>query len=632
MDALPSSPSRPDAAPVPARVYAHGPRLSAAGAEFRLWASGKAEAVLVVDGLGEQPMRAGEGGWFGLHLPGVGPGARYGFRIDGGPRLSDPASRRQVDGPEGWSVLVGPSGHVWQDEDWRGPSPEGQVIYELHVGTFTPEGTWRAAAAKLPHLASLGVTVIEMMPIAEFRGRFGWGYDGALPYAPTRLYGAPDDLRAFVDAAHRHRIAVILDVVYNHFGPGNRFAEITDHWFTDHYRNDWGAALNFEAPEAGPVRDYVAENAVYWIDEFHFDGLRLDATQAICDASPEHIVARIAREARAATARRVLLLAENEPQDARLARPPAAGGFGLDALWNDDFHHAAHVALTGRREAYYHDYAGTPQEFVAAARHGFLFQGQRYDWQDAPRGRPARDLPATAFVTFLENHDQVANAARGARLSGLAAPARIRALTALLLLAPQTPMLFQGQEFGASPPFLYFADLGGDLDAAVADGRVAFLAQFPSLEDREMVARLPRPANEETFHRCRLAWQEAESHAAVLALHRDLLRLRRTVPCFAAPAAPADGAVVGPEALLLRFFAASAADERLLLVNLGRDLPVGSVPDPLFAPPAGFAWRLDWSSESPAYGGAGVRPLDPHRRFVLGADAAVLLAPEASPA
>jgi maltooligosyltrehalose trehalohydrolase len=607
----------------------HGPRLTDTGAEFRLWARGRSAVSLVVDGGGEHPMTPGQGGWFGVHLPGVGPGARYGFRIEGGGRLADPAARLQDGGPEGWSVLVGPGGHVWQDADWPGPSPDGQVIYELHVGTFTPEGTWRAAAEKLPHLAALGVTVIEMMPVAEFRGRFGWGYDGVLPYAPTALYGSPDDLRAFIDVAHRHRIAVILDVVYNHFGPGNRFAEVSDHWFTDRYRNDWGASLNFEGKEAGPVRDYVAGNAACWIAEFHFDGLRLDATQDVRDASPEHILVRLAREARGATPRRVLLVAENEPQDARLARPVAAGGTGLDALWNDDFHHSAHVALTGRRHAYYHDHAGAPQEFVAAARHGFLFQGQRYDWQDAPRGRPARDLPPRALVAYLENHDQIANSADGARLSGLAAPARLRALTALLLLAPQTPMLFQGQEFGASTPFLYFADLG-ELDPAVAEGRIAFLAQFPNLKDPDVLARLPRPADPDTFQRCRLDWREAESHAEMLALHRDLLGLRRTLPCFAAPSAPADGAVVGPEAFLLRFFAVPEADERLLLVNLGRDLPVGSVPDPLFAPPAGFAWRLDWSSEDRAYGGAGVAPLDPRRRFVLPADSALLLAPVAA--
>ncbi|HET9069471.1 MAG TPA: malto-oligosyltrehalose trehalohydrolase, partial [Amaricoccus sp.] len=600
---------------------------------------GRDVATLVLDGAGEHPMAPGDGGWFALDLPGLAPGARYGFCVDGGPRLADPASRLQDGGPEGWSVLVGPGRHAWTDADWPGPSPDGQVIYELHVGTFTPEGTWAAAAEKLPHLAALGVSVIEMMPIAEFRGRFGWGYDGALPYAPSRLYGAPDDLRAFVDAAHRQRIAVILDVVYNHFGPGNRFAEVSEHWFTDRYDNDWGDALNFDGPEAGPVRDYVADNAAYWIAEFHLDGLRLDATQALCDASPEHIIARIARAARAATSRRVLLVGENEPQDARLARPPAAsggtsgpaaGGFGLDALWNDDFHHAAIVALTGRREAYYHDYAGAPQELVAAARHGFLYQGQRYDWQDAARGRPARDLPPRAFVGFLENHDQVANSAHGARLAGLAAPARIRALTTLLLLAPQTPMLFQGQEFAASPPFLYFADLGA-CDPAVAEGRVEFLSQFPSLTDRAAIDRLPAPADPETFRRCRLDWREAETHAAALALHRDLLRLRRTAPAFAAPSAPVDGGVIGPEAFLLRFFAAAPADERLLLVNLGRDLRLGSIPDPLFAPPAGFAWRPDWSSEDPAYGGAGIRPLDPLRPFVLGADSAVLLAPAYTP-
>jgi maltooligosyltrehalose trehalohydrolase len=468
-----------------------------------------------------------------------------------------------------------------------------------------------------------------MMPIADFRGRFGWGYDGALSYAPTGLYGTPDDLRAFVDAAHGHGIGVILDVVYNHFGPGNRFAEFSDRWFTERYENEWGDSPNFDGEGCEPVRDYVAENAAYWIAEFGFDGLRIDATQALFDASTDHIIARIAREARAAAAgREVLLIAENEPQQTRLARAAAEGGYCLDALWNDDFHHSAHVALTGRREAYYHDYRGAPQEFVSAALYGYLFQGQRYDWQDAPRGTPGLSLSPTAFVTFLENHDQVANSARGLRLHALASPARLRALTALLLLSPQTPMLFQGQEFWATAPFHFFADQGPELAAGIADGRIESLAQFASLRDPEAQSRLPDPAASATFESCRLAWAEIDGRGDVLALHRHLLRLRRESVAFGGlrEGSRIDGSVLGPDALLLRFFADEPADERLLLVNLGADLSIASVPDPLFAPPAGRDWHQVWSSEDPAYGGGGRRDIVPTRRFVLSADCAVVLA------
>jgi len=612
------------------RRYAHGAEVSGDGGSFRVWAERVGSVELVLSDGREIALTPEAGGWFSANVPDVGAGAHYAFRLDGGVPLADPASRAQVSAPDSWSVLVDPSAYRWKHSDWRGIPAHGQVIYEIHVGTFTKGGTWAAAAELLPHLVALGVTVVEMMPIADFRGRFGWGYDGALSYAPTGLYGTPDDLRAFVDAAHGHGIGVILDVVYNHFGPGNRFAEFSDRWFTDRYENEWGDSPNFDGEGCGPVRDYFAENAAYWITEFSFDGLRLDATQALFDASTDHIIARIAREARtAADGRQVLLVAENEPQQTRLAHAATEGGYGLDAVWNDDFHHSAHVALTGRREAYYHDYRGAPQEFVSAARYGYLFHGQRYDWQDAPRGTPGLALPPTAFVTFLENHDQVANSARGLRLHALASHARLRVLTALLLLSPQTPMLFQGQEFWASTPFHFFADQGPELDPKIAQGRAESLAQFASLRDPAARSRLPDPAASATFEGCRLDWSEVAERGDVLALHRDLLRLRRESAAFGGPreGSRIDGSVLGPEALLLRFFADEPADERLLLVNLGADLPVASVPDPLFAPPAGHDWHQVWSSEEPAYGGSGRRDIEPTRRFVLSADCAVVLAP-----
>ena len=608
------------------RPIAHGCTLTPDGARFRVWAETPRAVVLALGDGREVAMVAEAEGWFSAEVAGLEAGTRYGFRLDGGPVLADPASRAQLGGPDGWSLVVDPDAYAWKVRDWTGIAPEGQVLYEMHVGTFTQRGTWAAAAERLEALARLGVTVVEMMPVAEFRGRFGWGYDGALPYAPIGLYGSPDDLRAFVDAAHGLGIGVILDVVYNHFGPGNRFAEFSERWFTERYKNEWGASPNFDGPGSEAVRDYIAENAAYWIGSFRFDGLRLDATQALFDATDEHIVARIAREAKAAAGGRgILLVGETEPQDTCLVRPQATGGYGLDALWNDDFHHAAHVALTGRREAYYHDYRGAPQEFVAAAKFGYLFQGQRYDWQDAPRGVAGLDLPASAFVTYLENHDQVANSGRGLRLHALAQPARLRALTALLLLAPQTPMLFQGQEFWASAPFHFFADQGPELDPLIAKGRAASLAQFASLKDEAARTRLADPAAEATFTQCKLDWAEAERRAEALALHRDLLRLRRETAAFGA--GRVDGSPIGPEALLLRFRAEAAADERLVLVNLGPDLAITSIPDPLFAPPHGTDWHPVWSSEEPAYGGGGRRAIDTARRFTLSAGSATVFAP-----
>jgi maltooligosyltrehalose trehalohydrolase len=493
----------------------------------------------------------------------------------------------------------------------------------MHVGTFTPEGTWEAASRELPELARLGITVIEMMPIAEFPGRFGWGYDGVDLFAPCHLYGEPDDLRRFLDRAHAAGLGVILDVVYNHFGPdGNYLRQYADAYFTDRYENDWGDAIDFEP---GPVREFFFANAGYWTDEFHFDGLRLDATQDIHDASDDHILAAIGRRAReAARGRSIYLVAENEPQETRLVR-----GFGLDALWNDDFHHTAIVALTGRNEAYYTDYLGTAQELVSAVKYGYLYQGQRYSWQKKRRGAPGLDLPPPAFVSYIQNHDQIANSGRGARCHLLSSPGRFRAMTTLLLLAPATPMLFQGQEFCASAPFLYFADHEPELARNVSQGRMEFLAQFPSLKSPEMRACIPDPHEPSTFEICRLDLSERASHAPCYALHRDLLRLRREDPVFRAQGAGGlDGSVLTPEAFVLRFF--SQGDDRLLIVNLGRDLHLVPAPEPLLAPPEGACWEVVWSSEDPRYGGCGAPPPeDREGGWRLPGQAAVVLRPRA---
>ncbi|HWS55067.1 MAG TPA: DUF3459 domain-containing protein, partial [Pyrinomonadaceae bacterium] len=490
----------------------------------------------------------------------------------------------------------------------------GQVVYEMHVGTFTPEGTWEAARRELRELARCGVTCVEMMPVSDFPGRFGWGYDGVNLFAPTRLYGEPDDLRRFVDEAHRHRVAVILDVVYNHLGPdGNYLSQFAAEYFSEKYRTEWGEALNFDGPGSRPVREFFLANAAYWVEEFHFDGLRLDATQQIFDSSAEHIVAAVGRRVReAARGRETIVVGENEPQHARLMRPAAEGGCGLDGLWNDDFHHSAMVALTGRSEAYYTDHRGAPQEFVSALKYGFLFQGQRYKWQRARRGTPSLDIEPAAFVNFIQNHDQVANSGRGERVDKLTSPGRLRAMTALLLLAPSTPMLFQGQEFAASGPFLYFADHEPALAEKVREGRTEFLAQFPSLATAETRACLAAPHDPATFERCKLDLSERERHSQVYALHRDLLRLRREDPVFSLQRRRGlDGAVLGPEAFVLRFFDdEGGAGDRLLAVNLGADLRLDPAPEPLLAPPEGAQWELLWSSESVAYGGCGATPPD----------------------
>jgi len=428
---------------VPVRRLSGGVELrEPTGGHARVWAPACSTIDLVLDSERDHPvpLTRQEDGFFEGVVERLAAGDRYWFRIDGDRLRPDPVSRWQPEGPHGPSAVVDPASFAWTDAGWPGLGPAGQVLYEMHVGTFTPEGSWAAAAGRLRDLKELGVTTIEMMPIADFTGQFGWGYDGVNLYAPTRLYGTPADLCRFIDHAHREGLAVILDVVYNHLGPdGNYLNDYSTDYFTDKYTNDWGRAINFEGPPA--ARALFVENAGYWIDEFHFDGLRFDATQDIKDASAEHVIAALARRAREAAGRRaIFLVAENEPQHTVIVRPPAAGGYGLDALWNDDYHHTASVALTGRREAYYTDYTGSAQEFVSSAKYGYLYQGQRYAWQDQPRGTPALDLPGTAFVHFLENHDQVANSAFGKRLHQVASPGRLRALTALTLLGPATPI------------------------------------------------------------------------------------------------------------------------------------------------------------------------------------------------
>ena len=577
-----------------------------------------------------QSMAVDESGYWSTHLAQAKAGTRYKYRLNGTDWFPDPASRYQPEGPHGDSQVIDSASFQWTDSHWRGITLAKSVIYELHIGTFTKEGTWSAAREQLPQLAELGITVLEVMPVNGFSGKFGWGYDGVNQYAPVALYGDPDDFRGFVDRAHELGMATILDVVYNHLGPdGNYLPSFSRHYFAAEHETDWGEAINFYAEHSGPVREYFIANAGYWIEEFHLDGLRLDATQNIYDKSKDHILSAIAREVRLRAGKRsAILIGENEPQDTKLVRKEAEGGYDLDGLWNDDFHHSAMVRLTGHNEAYYTDYRGSPQEFVSAAKYGYLYQGQWYAWQKLRRGTPALDLPHTCFVNFIQNHDQVANSARGQRAHQLTSAGLNRAVTALTLLMPGVPMLFMGQEFGASNPFLYFADQKEDIAVLVREGRRKFLAQFRSLALPEMWSAFADPCDVGTFERCKLDHGERDTNRHIFDMHKDLLRLRREHAAFQRQEQGfVDGAVLSPDAFVLRFFGREALDERLLIVNFGLDLLLNPAPEPLLAPPQACEWNVLWSSEAPAYGGCGTPQLDTVENWKVPGQAAVVLHP-----
>lgn len=463
----------------------------------------------------------------------------------------------------------------------------------------------------LSRLADLGITVIEVMPIGAFPGRFGWGYDGVYWFAPTAQYGTPDDFRAFVNRAHSLSIGVILDVVYNHLGPeGNYLREFSTHYFSDRV-TEWGDALDFDGPNSAAVREMVIENARYWIEDFHLDGLRLDATQQIFDRSEDHIVKALTREARlAAKHRNIIVVAENEPNNANLVRPLEKQGFGLDELWNDDFHHSASVALTGRNEAYYSGFFGKPQEFISAVKYTSLYQGQLYYWQKGRRGKPGLDISP-------------ANNPGSARVRNFSHPGLYRAMTALMLLSPGTPMLFQGQEYGARTPFNYFADLEPDLSRKVCAGRLEFLTQFPRTATPEGQRQIPDPSSLLTFEQSKLNRNETDD--GMVALHRDLLSLRRIDKAFKCQEYGAvDGAVLADNALVLRFFI-DGINDRLLVLNLGSDLLIPSLPEPLLASPSEEGWQELWTSEDPKYGGAGTPSVEPTEGWRIPAYSAVLL-------
>jgi malto-oligosyltrehalose trehalohydrolase len=552
---------------------------------FRLWAPAHERVALELEDTREPiPMGRLEGGWFESVTDRARPGTRYRYVLADGLRVPDPASRFQPEDVHGPSEVIDPTAYEWSDGEWRGRPWEQAVVYELHIGAFTPEGTFRGAIGKLDHLVELGVTALEIMPVSDFPGRRNWGYDGVLPYAPDGSYGRPEDLKALVDAAHRHRLMVLLDVVYNHFGPeGAYLHSIAPQTFTDRHETPWGAAINTDGPEAAVVREFFIQNALYWIEEFHLDGLRLDAVHAILDDSPKHLLEELAERVRgAASDRLVHLVLENEENEARrLARGPDGRPRWYTAQWNDDVHHVLHVAATGESTGYYADYLGDARKLGRALAEGFAFQGEMMSYRGHPRGEPSASLPPSAFVAFIQNHDQVGNRAFGERLTAIAPKEAVRAVAAIYLLLPQIPMLFMGEEWAAEQPFPFFCDFGPELADAVRTGRREEFARFPEFHDPATRERIPDPLSDETFQSAKLAWSDLQRrpHAEWHDWYRRVLAVRRErlVPRLHELAHGGSFEVIAAGAVLVQWRLGSGEDALVLEANLSAG-PVAGFP------------------------------------------------------
>jgi maltooligosyltrehalose trehalohydrolase len=542
------------------------PTLGATGTEagtaFRVWAPERAPVDLVTYGRDGAPAirpmaRDDDGYWCGRFAD-VRPGDRYRYRLDGRDDLTfpDPAARYQPEGVHGPSAVVDPASYEWRDRTWTAPRVEDLTIYELHVGTFSAEGTFRGVVERLPYLADLGVSAIELMPVADFPGARNWGYDGVAIFAPARCYGSPDDLRALVDAAHAHGLATILDVVYNHLGPDGAYAHaFSPYYFTDRHRTAWGAAVNLDGPHSEHVRRFFIENALHWVREYHFDVLRLDATHALHDdESPTHFLAELTTAIRERAGRPVIITAEDHRNLARMLQPAGAGGFGIDAVWADDFHHQVRVHTAGDRESYYADYTGSAEDLATTVRQGWFFTGQHSTHLKRPRGTSPAGLAPCRFVYCIQNHDQIGNRADGARLHHQVDAATYRAASALLLLAPQIPLIFMGQEWATTAPFQFFTDHHEELGRLVTAGRRREFAAFAAFGEDVRTA-VPDPQDVATFERSRLRWDEAarEPHASALRLYRRLLALRRELPLRDTTSTTFDAQPLDAHSILLSF-------------------------------------------------------------------------------
>jgi malto-oligosyltrehalose trehalohydrolase len=539
-----------------------GPSIEADGrVRFRLWAPKHKHISLELAGGHEFiPMQTPRAGWHEVTIPAA-YGSLYCFVLPDGSRVPDAASRYQPHDVHGPSELTDRSSYPWRTRLWVGRPWNQAVIYELHVGTFTEAGTFRGAIEKLPHLMALGVTALELMPVADFPGGRNWGYDGVFPYAPDSSYGRPDDLKALVDAAHELGLMVLLDVVYNHFGPdGNYLNAYAPQFFTDRHKTPWGDAINFDGADARPVRDFFIENALYWIEEFQLDGLRFDAVHAIKDDSERHILDEIATCIHQRVPHRhVHLLLENEENQARwLERGKGGRANRYTAQWNDDVHHVLHTAATGENSGYYQDYLGDDHKLGRALAEGFAFQGEHMQFRGSARGEPCAHLPPQAFVAFIQNHDQIGNRAFGERLTEIATAEAVRAVAAVYLLMPQIPMLFMGEEWGAAEPFPFFCDFEGELAEAVRNGRRAEFARFPEFEDPQQRERIPDPQAVTTFTSAKLRWDALASAVprASIDWYRRILSVRHEeiVPRLnSMGGCAAEYEILGPSALTVRW-------------------------------------------------------------------------------
>lgn len=571
-----------------------GAILDANGVEYCLWAPETDAATVEIGHEAEartlRMEKRRDGYHIGRDLKGR-AGDVYGYRLNGGPLLPDPASRGQLHDAHGRSMVVDPDAYQWTDGEWKRPPFRDLVIYEIHVGTFTHEGTFAAAAERLEYLQSLGITAIELMPVADFPGSRNWGYDGVLIYAPERCYGTPDDLRQFVDRAHAHGIAVILDVVYNHFGPdGNYMSTYSPHYFNARHHTPWGDAFNFDGEMAKPVRNFFLNNPPYWMREFHIDGFRFDATHQIPDDTAPHILQELTAEVHRLGG---YAIAEDERNEALVIKAPEDGGHGFDGVWADDFHHSARKTQTKETHSYLLDFQGGAEELISILQHGWLYRGQLSRFMDKPRGTPCQDLPPKRFVHCISNHDQVGNRAFGERLNHIISPEAYRALSVLICLTPYTPMLFMGQEWSASTPFQFFTEHEVELGRKITEGRRKEFAFFPEFADEKLREKIPDPQAATTFEKSKLHWEESElpPHVQTLNLYRDCLRLRQKEPVFR----PLSRNSWSAEKLSWGAGAIHYGGQYLLLFDLE-----GGHSGQL---PANTNWKLALSSNAEAYGG-----------------------------
>jgi len=576
------------------------------GVRFRVWAPAARALTLVLhDGraAGEYPMPRDSEGVFDRIVDAAAAGDRYSYQVDGGPPRPDPASRFQPDGVHGPSQIVDPGAFAWTDRRWGGRMPADRVLYELHVGTFSPEGTFAGAASRLGALRDLGVSVVELMPVADFPGACGWGYDGVCLYAPSRAYGSPDDFRRFVDRAHQLGIGVALDVVYNHLGPEGAYAsEFNDRYFSSGRPTPWGSAVNLDGDGSPIVRRFIVDNALHWIREYHLDGLRLDAIHALVEQDTGSIVRDLAREVHAASPRPVFVHAEDARNLAAIVTDPLRGGWGLDGVWADDFHHVIRRLLAGDSHSYYADFAGTTEEVARTLTQGWLFTGQTSPRLGTPRGTDSSGVPMYRFIVCLENHDQVGNRARGDRLHASISPESWRAASLLLLTAPMTPLLFMGQEWSASTPFPYFTDLEAGVGASVTAGRRREFAEFPDFSGRGRGHLVPDPQARETFESARLNWSERDlpAHRAVLELYRALISLRLDYPALAAsPDLSGCAIAIDQDSVALR--RSDGNDVFWIVVRFRSAGTVRLAPDGPFSRDLGARWTVALTTEEPLF-------------------------------